>query len=120
MRGGLYRTRDEAGVAVCSRGHRLTRANTYNRPGSKGNPQCRPCRSLMRVKYRRTRRRTNAYLVQLGTHHLNGETVKKPVTADKCPRCSSKKVLGPRVVKHNEAAWCTCYSCGHDWQPYSR
>ena len=119
MRGGLYRTRDQTGVAVCRRGHRLTRANTYNRAGGK-NPQCRPCRALMRVKYRRARQRTKAceaYLVQLGTHNPNGEAVKKPVTADKCPRCSSTKVHGPRVVRFDQAPWCDCYSCGHAWQP---
>ncbi len=33
----------------------------------------------------------------------------------RCPKCLSKKILGPRVVKDGEE-WCNCYRCGHAWR----
>ena len=42
--------------------------------------------------------------------------VKKPLPDDECPWCHSTKILGPRVVRINEDAWCNCYACGHEWQ----
>ena len=38
-----------------------------------------------------------------------------PVPKGQCPRCVSKRVLGPRIVR-DEEEWCHCYNCGHEWQ----
>ncbi len=46
MRRGIPRTRNKDGVPVCFRGHLMTPKNTYNRPGSTNNPQCRECKRL--------------------------------------------------------------------------
>ncbi len=116
MRGGAARARDENGVPVCRRGHLMTEGNTYKHPGVASNPQCRECKRMMRNKLRRTRRLNYAGMRQL-IQYEDGDAVKKPTTADKCPRCKSTKVLGPRVVQFDRAPWCTCYSCGHHWQP---
>ena len=37
------------------------------------------------------------------------------VPEGQCPKCLSKKVLAPRIVKNHEE-WCNCYRCGHAWQ----
>ena len=41
-----------------------------------------------------------------------GRTILPP---DECPRCLSKRILGPRVVKDKQK-WGNCYDCGHEWQ----
>ncbi len=47
-----------------------------------------------------------------GPHRVAGIDA---VPDGRCPKCTSKKVLGPRVVKDDEQ-WCNCYRCGHAWQ----
>ena len=39
----------------------------------------------------------------------------KPVPQGRCPKCTSTRILGPRLVK-DDKEWCNCYDCGHEWQ----
>ena len=44
MKRGIPREVNADGVAICFRGHLMTPENTYNRPNTTNNPQCRQCR----------------------------------------------------------------------------
>ena len=37
------------------------------------------------------------------------------VPAGRCPKCLSKRILGPRAIKDDGKIWCNCYNCGHEW-----